>query len=93
MDDPGGRRLASLLPVVIESAAPLMTLMMPNFAIDFSLTGVFCFTDKRISMRVGSAVPGRTAVTLPTLIPPKSTEIRARQPNQHARGMLLKTDK
>src|SRR5437016_2156779 len=27
------------------------------------------------------------------LIPPKSTEIRARQPNQHARGMLLKTDK
>ena len=27
------------------------------------------------------------------LIPPKSTEIRARQPNQHARGMLLKTGK
>src|SRR6266852_7484310 len=69
MDDPGGRRLASLLPVVIDSAAPLITLTMPSLAIDFSLTGVFCFTDSRISMRVGSAVAGRTAVTLPTLIP------------------------
>jgi len=27
------------------------------------------------------------------LIPPKNTEIRARQPNQHARGMLMKADK
>jgi VWFA-related protein len=27
------------------------------------------------------------------LIPPKNTEINARQPNQHARGMLMKADK
>ena len=80
MDDPGGRRLASLLPVVIDSEAPLMTLVKPSLATDFSFSGVFCLTASRISIFVASDAQGRTPVTFPTLIPPKSTEAPGSSP-------------
>ena len=59
-----------LMPVVIDKAALFMMLTKPSLAIDFSFSGVPFLTSIRISIRVGSAIQGRTAVTLPQLIPP-----------------------
>ena len=63
-----------MLPVVIDKAAPFMTLTKPNLATDFSFSGVSLSISSRTSIRVGSVAQGRTAVTLPALIPPNRTE-------------------
>jgi len=78
--EPGGSRLASLLPVVIESDALFIMLVIPSFAIDFSFSGVPCLTSTRISILVGSDVHDRTDLTLPAVIPPKSTEAPGSSP-------------
>jgi hypothetical protein len=66
----GGRRFASIVPVVIDRAALFITLTKPSLATDFSFSGVFFWTSRRISILVGSTDQGRTAVTLPTFMPP-----------------------
>ena len=63
IDVPGVSRGASLLPVLTDSAGSLIMLTDPSFAIDFSLTGVPALSSSRISIRVGSAAQGLTAVT------------------------------
>src|SRR5208282_40855 len=78
--DPGPSRFASLLPVVIDKAALFMMLTSPSLATDFSFKGVPCLTSSRISIFVGSDVQGLTAVTLPTVIPPKSTSAPGSSP-------------
>ena len=64
----------------METTGALIRLTDPSFANDFAFTGVPFLTSRSISIRVGSALSGRTAVTLPTVMPPNRTSVPGANP-------------
>src|SRR6185369_10114724 len=88
---PALRRPASLLPVVIISAGVAMMLTVPTRAVDFWFKGVPDFTANKMSIRVGSSDQGRTALTWPTFMPPKSTAAPGARPPALRKWVLYVT--
>ena len=81
----GGRRGASFDPMLMEMAGLVMIVTDPSFATELAFTGVPCLMSNRISIRVGSCGSGRTAVTVPTLMPPNRTSAPGSNPPAYRR--------